>query len=259
MDDDDQHTGVSEAHHTGDDRDKTATDRDQQAEAFDRTAESRDKKAADRDDRSEKRERDSGRYDSGAASDRGAARRERQGAAGDRSHASDDREAAADDRHASARERTVAGIDELTGARRRDTGLIELEREVSRAHRTTEPFTLAFIDVDSLKKTNDSLGHAAGDQLLRQIVDTMRKHLRPYDLIIRYGGDEFLVGLQNLDTKGATERFVLINADLERVEHASVSLGFAELKASESLEALIGRADKALYKGRQVDSRSSGK
>lgn len=249
--DDDQFTGISEAHHTGDDRDKTAADRDDQAEAHDRASESRDKKAADRDDRSEKREKDSGRYDTGAASDRGAARRERQGAAGDRSHASDDREAAAEDRSASAKERSVAGIDELTGARRRDTGLIELQREVKRAHRTKEPFTLAFIDVNSLKKVNDTLGHTAGDQLLRQVVDTLETYLRPYDLVIRYGGDEFLAGLQNLEAAGADKRFTNVNADLEKVEHASVSFGFAELKPGETCESLIERADHALYKGRQ--------
>ena len=51
---------------------------------------------------------------------------------------------------------------------------MELEREIARAKRTTQPFVLAFIDIDGLKATNDSFGHAAGDQLLRLDVDTIR-------------------------------------------------------------------------------------
>lgn len=250
-DDDNQRTGVSEAHHTGDDRDKTASERDEQADAHDRTADERDNKATDRGQRAEARERASESYDTGAASDRDSALRDRQAAAGDRSRSRDDRTASASDRTMAAKERKAAGVDELTGAYRRDVGLGELQREIIRANRTKEPFVLGFIDVDGLKKVNDSMGHAAGDQLLRQVVDTMRIHLRPYDLVIRHGGDEFLVGLQNLDEAGAAKRFTLVNADLEKIEHASVSIGFAQLKPGESCEALIGRADKALYKGRQ--------
>lgn len=54
---------------------------------------------------------------------------------------------------------------------------------------------LAFIDVDNLKAKNDSLGHPAGDKLLRDTADSIRAHLRSYDLLIRFGGDEFLCGL----------------------------------------------------------------
>jgi len=84
----------------------------------------------------------------------------------------------------SARERAAYCIDELTGAHRRDAGLVELEREMARAKRTKQPFTLAFGDVDDLKHTNDPHGHAAGDQRLRRVADTIRSHLRSYDLII---------------------------------------------------------------------------
>lgn len=76
-----------------------------------------------------------------------------------------------------------------------------MERETARAKRTKHPFVLAFVDVDRLKATNDSLGHAAGDHLLRRTVESMRKHLRSYDLIVRFGGDEFVCALVDLSAR----------------------------------------------------------
>ena len=236
---------------TGDDRDMTAEDRDMTADAHDRASEARDERAEARDERAEARDQDVTRFDAEAASDRAGAKRDRRGASGDRSHASHDREAASTDRVISAKERKASSIDQLTGAYRRDTGLVELERELLRAKRTKQPFVLAFVDVDNFKATNDSLGHVAGDQLLRHIVDTMRAHLRSYDLIVRFGGDEFLCALSDLSVAQASRRFLLVRSDLARVEHASVTVGLAELRSDDSLEDLISRADAALYRKRE--------
>jgi diguanylate cyclase (GGDEF)-like protein len=123
---------------------------------------------------------------------------------------------------------------------------VELAREVARAGRTQKPLVLAFVDVDGLKKTNDSLGHAAGDQLLARVVRTMRARLRPYDLIVRVGGDEFLCSLLDLTTAQAAERFALIKTDLAQSPRASITAGVAEFEPDESLDDLIGRADAAL-------------
>ncbi len=136
------------------------------------------------------------------------------GGASDRTQAADDREAASADRTISARERAAHVIDGLTHAHRREAGLLELEREVARANRTAQPLTLSFVDVDGLKAMNDSRGHAAGDQLLRVIANSIRAHLRPYDLIVRYGGDEFLCALPDMTMAEAAERFALVNAHL---------------------------------------------
>lgn len=152
----------------------------------------------------------------------------------------------------SARERAISSIDGLTGALRRDAGNLELEREVARAKRTGQPLILAFIDVDGLKNINDSIGHAAGDELLRQIVDTIRAHLRSYDLVVRFGGDEFVSGLLDMKMEEAVERFALVNADLSETLQASVSVGLAEIRAHDSLPDLIARADEALYKEREL-------
>jgi diguanylate cyclase (GGDEF)-like protein len=232
----------------GDDRDQTSVARDNRAVARDDRAVARDDRAEARDDRAEARDET---VREGAASDRAQALRDRWGAASDRKHAAADRKAASSDRVVSAGERAVSSIDGLTGAHRRDAGIVELERETARAKRTGQPFVLGFVDVDGLKATNDSLGHAAGDQLLRQIVDTIRANLRFYDLIVRFGGDEFLCGLLDLKMKEAAKRFLLVNADLAETQQASVTVGLAELKGDDSLKDLIMRADEALYRDRQ--------
>jgi diguanylate cyclase (GGDEF)-like protein len=236
---------------TGDDRDRSANSRDLTAEERDSASALGDEHADVRDLYAEARDLFDGRLNAGAASDRMGARRDRQGSATDRGHAADDRHASSMDRIASADDRAASSIDQLTGAYRRDTGMVELERETARANRTGQPFVLAFVDVDGLKATNDTLGHAAGDQLLVQIVGTMRKHLRSYDLIVRFGGDEFVCALLAIDIDKATERFILINAALAAQAHASISVGLAEYQLHDTLDGLLARADHALLTQRQ--------
>jgi diguanylate cyclase (GGDEF)-like protein len=236
---------------TAEDRDRVARIRDETADTRDKASELRDEHADARDLYAEARDLFDSRLNAGAASDRIASRQDRQESATDRGQAAGDRHASSVDRVFAAADRKASSIDQLTGAHGRDAGLVELERETARAERTGQPFVLAFIDVDGLKATNDTLGHAAGDQLLRRIVDTMRKHLRSYDLIVRFGGDEFLCGLLNLDIAKATERFILINAALDTPVHASISVGLAEYQSHDSLQRLIDRADEALLRQRQ--------
>jgi len=259
---------------TAADRDRTSEDRDRDAEVRDRSAEARDRRAGSlegsstapegtyerrgpragrrRTDVSAESDRVSAASDrADAASDRKAAGAGRKRGASDRTQASGDREAASVDRDASARDREASSIDELTGAYRRGTGLVELEREMMRAKRTRQAFVIAFVDVDGLKSINDSLGHDAGDRLLRRVADAMRSHLRSYDLVVRFGGDEFVCGLSNLAFAEASERFEHINADLAG-DRSSITVGLAELKSGNSLVELIAQADEALYTERRA-------
>lgn len=126
---------------------------------------------------------------------------------------------------------------------------MELEREASRAKRTKRPFVIAFIDVDGLKAKNDSMGHAAGDELLLNVVDAMRARLRSYDLIVRFGGDEFVCALMDLDLGEAANRFTVVDADLG-LRGASITVGLAQLGEEDSLSDLIARADEELYEKR---------
>jgi diguanylate cyclase (GGDEF)-like protein len=236
---------------SGDDRDRSAEDRDYRAEAHDRESATRDKSGEARDQRAEARDVAVGETDAAAASDRSAAFRDRQGAARDRKQSADDREAAAGDRLMSARERHFSSVDELTGAYRRDPGLVELEREMARAKRTDRLLVLAFVDVDGLKATNDSLGHAAGDQLLRAAVARIFTRLRSYDLIVRFGGDEFVCLLLDVNMPAAAERFEGIQKDLFLSQEGSITVGLAEMRLDDSLEDLLARADRALYHERK--------
>ena len=251
------HREPGETDQAGAHRDRTAKDRDERAEAHDQASDARDARAEARDDRAVARERAADEVDEGAAADRAGALRDRRGGASDRTQAADDRKSALTDRLQSARERAVSSIDELTRAHRREPGILALEREIARAKRTKQPFTLAFVDIDDLKGTNDSLGHAAGDQILRDTSDSIRAHLRSYDLIIRFGGDEFLCALPDLTMAQAAKRFSLVNADLAATHRASVTVGLTELEPDDALEDLIARADEAMYSKRQ-EPRSPG-
>lgn len=113
------------------------------------------------------------------------------------------------------------------------------------------PFMLAFVDVDGLKAVNDSLGHAAGDQLLRKVVDSLRSNLRSYDLLVRFGGDEFVCALSDLGLAEANKRFEKINGELKSSFDASITVGLAHLEPGDSLVSLIARADEALYEERR--------
>lgn len=231
-------------------RDLAAEARDRRAEAHDLASDARDECAALRDARSESRDSGVSEADLGVVADRAAALRDRRGSRADRIQAADDRLAAASDRALAKVERKISSVDELTGAYRRDAGTVELIRDIDRAKRTNKPYALAFIDVNDMKRTNDSLGHAAGDRLLRNVVTSLRTHLRSYDLIVRFGGDEFVCGFSDLTTAEAAARFSLVNADLA-ADRISISVGVVELKADDTVEDLINRADARMYQDRQ--------
>lgn len=82
-------------------------------------------------------------------------------------------------------------------------------------------------------------------------MDTIRGVVRDYDLIIRYGGDEFICGVPDLDLADVRETFEIANASLAVTREAHVSVGLAELAAEESLQDLIARADRIMYAGKE--------
>src|SRR6266542_2226692 len=207
----------------------TGADRDRAAELRDRGAEGRDALARLHDLQD----------DADASREDILLRAER-----DREEAARERAEARRDRTKSADSLKLATTDELTGARTRKLGLEEVSRELERAHRTGAGLVLAFVDVGGLEAVNDTQGHLAGDALLRLLGETLRANVRPYDVIVRYGGDELLCAMSNLGVPEARERFEKIAAALAAADaDHSITFGLAAAGPADGLQELIARAD----------------
>ncbi|MGH7903938.1 MAG: GGDEF domain-containing protein [Candidatus Dormibacteraceae bacterium] len=140
-------------------------------------------------------------------------------------------------------------VDELTGALRRGAGHEALVREIDRARRCADQrLVVAFVDVDDLKHVNDTEGHGAGDRLLQDVADILRAHLRSYDPVIRWGGDEFVCVLPEADLESAARHLEEVASTFARITYGhTFSVGFAALGPDDDPEAMIARADAALY------------
>lgn len=141
-----------------------------------------------------------------------------------------------------------AFTDELTGLGNRWSFEQDLDKEIRRSSRSQSPLTVAVIDLNGLKHTNDSLGHLAGDQLLRRTAQALRNALRKSDRAYRIGGDEFAVIL--LDTSVADPDELVTR--LTHAGSASISLGIASWPP-DPLAALVERADERLYQRRRQE------
>ena len=115
---------------------------------------------------------------------------------------------------------------------------------------------MTFIDVDGLKTVNDTSGHAAGDQLLRDVGEALRQGLRSYDLVLRYGGDEFVCALSDVELEHAERRLAEVREVLRQSSsHGSIAWGLAALEKDDTLDALVARADSALGSARRSQRR----
>lgn len=167
-------------------------------------------------------------------------------AAGDRKRAAEDRERAAQERRRALAEIERAHVDDLTDVFTRGYGLVEMQHQIERAHRSGEPLTLAFADVDALKQVNDRDGHAAGDAVLPAVGAALKAALRSYDPVVRLGGDEFLCAFTDTSIEAAARRVAEIKQALG--PQASISVGLAELAPGENLGEITARGDAELYR-----------
>jgi diguanylate cyclase (GGDEF)-like protein len=181
------------------------------------------------------------------------AHRDRVEAAADRAAAASDRHEVASDRRGAAESLQVAYRDDLTGTLLRAAGREQLNQALGRATRTGESVVFAFLDVDDLKGVNDARGHVEGDRLLRELGSALRHQLRSYDVVVRYGGDEFVCALPGSEVPDARSRLGEIAARLRSsVVGAYFSRGLAQWEPGETLEHVIARADSARHEQKEI-------
>ena len=149
----------------------------------------------------------------------------------------------------------LAEVDDLTGSFNRRCIMRMLNEEIARASRNGSPCSIALIDLDWFKRINDAHGHPTGDEVLRTFAITMFANIRSADRFGRYGGEEFLLVLPDMDTDRAVcalDRLRAIIADLDWSAFSpgmkvTISAGVATLNPNETSDTFLARADNALY------------
>src|SRR5690606_13146866 len=154
----------------------------------------------------------------------------------------------------------LAMIDPLTNLMNRRSFLAQINTELSRATRYCLPLSIVLLDIDHFKVINDTRGHAAGDHVLTNIGPLLRRSLRTADMSARWGGEEFVIALTNTDLAGAGVVAERIRAEREGLQIGSQdrsipitgSLGLTEYVTGEEFDAVMDRADRAMYQAKAL-------
>lgn len=153
-------------------------------------------------------------------------------------------------------EDSLFNIDSLTGADNRIGMLSRLREQQDLARRHVQSCCIAMMDLDHFKVVNDTYGHVAGDRVLAATASYMMENFRPYDKLFRYGGEEFLVCMQNTDITAGYEIVERVRQGLAAMPidyggqtplQISMSFGVTMLDPDIAAEQSIERADKAMY------------
>lgn len=164
---------------------------------------------------------------------------------------------------------TAAMKDGLTALYNRKAFDLKLSSALSALSRGAPPFVVILFDVNDFKRINDSFGHVAGDKVLQKVGQILNETFRKGDFIARFGGDEFGAVIEDMSVEMARERVSLFRRNLEKRRftsyrqgdiHVGVSAGIALAAPGDTPEAVVDRADKAMYgdKGRQEKSKVQG-
>ncbi len=154
----------------------------------------------------------------------------------------------------------LLATDSLTGCYSRRGMIARLQAEQERALRIQRPCSLCLLDFDRFKRVNDELGHPAGDAVLKQGMRFVARALRKYDIVFRYGGEEFLICLPGTPLDDAAQVIDRIRSGLAQLPIAlpdqshiqvSASFGLAEVLPLKPVEDSIARADEALLRAKQ--------
>lgn len=149
-----------------------------------------------------------------------------------------------------------ANLDSLTGAYSREKFNELYEIEFRRSQRYINSLSLLFLDIDHFKEINDTYGHDLGDQALIQFVKIIQENIRQYDVLARWGGEEFILMLPQTDMSAAFKiaeklRKQISNHTFETIGTITCSIGVSMLQKNDDIHSLIKRADNALYKAKR--------
>lgn len=153
----------------------------------------------------------------------------------------------------------LALLDSLTQLANRNYIERELKTCFQDVKRNNIPFGLLFIDIDRFKKFNDTYGHDIGDQVLKLVAKTFTSSARPFDLYGRWGGEEFIgiirdITEENLAVLGNRMRILIENSYMAHAGQelrVTISIGATIVKPTDTVKALITRADKLLYRSKK--------
>ncbi|OGO71685.1 MAG: hypothetical protein A3H36_04435 [Chloroflexi bacterium RIFCSPLOWO2_02_FULL_71_16] len=152
--------------------------------------------------------------------------------------------------------------DPLTGVHNRRSLEQALLRVTSRAERDAHPYALLVVDVDGLKALNDRAGHVAGDSLLRLVARAATEAVRAYDLVARFGGDEFVVVIHHTTDESAhrtaeriQQRFAELLAEAPELSGTTISMGAATWSPGRAASDLMAEADAEMYGGKRGQGR----
>jgi len=159
--------------------------------------------------------------------------------------------------------RDLVHVDPLTGTLNRGGLDHSFAREAARADRNNSPLCIALLDIDDFKLLNDRHGHLAGDRALVHLAQTIRQALRPSDVVVRFGGEEFLFLLPDATAEHATQALQRLQHQLWRQPliyrkqklRLSFSAGVVGRSPGKGLYAVIGHADRALYQAKRAGKR----
>lgn len=149
-----------------------------------------------------------------------------------------------------------AYYDGLTGVYNRNKFDESIAHDIELCKRCQTPLSMAILDIDKFKDFNDTYGHLIGDEILIMIARYVENSLRETDMFARWGGEEFVILLREVDVNKATKIVEKIRENISQLKHdtagsVTVSFGLTEYKVHDTLETMFKRCDEALYKAKE--------
>lgn len=149
----------------------------------------------------------------------------------------------------------MAMHDQLTGIYNRHYLIEAAQHKIARATRHKQPLSLLMLDIDHFKVINDTYGHSKGDEVLQEVSQVLKTQNRTEDTVARFGGEEFIILLDQCDTHSAEQKAQYLRKTIEELNPGgmkiTISIGIAQLNpAGEIFDDLLKRADIAMYQAK---------